>query len=86
MKLKKEFITYNTDGKQIMVSADTSVFSGLVRSNETAAYIIDCLKEETDAEGIIDKMLKEYDAPRDIIARDVRRVIGKLQSIGALDE
>ena len=86
MKLKKEFITYNTDGKQIMVSADTSIFSGLVRSNETAAYIIDCLKEETDAETIIDQMLKEYDAPREVISGDVYMVIEKLNSIGALDE
>ena len=86
MKLKKEFITYNTDGKQIMVSADTSVFSGLVRSNETAAYIIDCLKEETDEKTIIRKMLEEYDASEDIIARDVHKVIEALKSIGALDE
>ena len=86
MKLKKEFITYNTDGKQIMVSADTSVFSGLVRSNETAAYIIDCLKEETDEKTIIRKMLEEYDASEDIIARDVHKVIEALKGIGALDE
>ena len=86
MKLKKEFITYNTDGKQIMVSADTSVFSGLVRSNETAAYIIDCLKEETDEKTMIRKMLEEYDASEDIIARDVHKVIEALKGIGALDE
>ena len=85
MKLKKEFVTYDTDGKQIMVSVDTKRFSGMVKSNETAAFIINCLKEETDADSIVEKMLQEYDAPREVIASDVQKVIDKLQEIGALD-
>ena len=85
MKLKKEFVTYDTDGKQIMVSVDTKRFSGMVKSNETAAFIINCLKEETDADSIVEKMLQEYDAPREVIANDVQKVIDKLQEIGALD-
>lgn len=85
MKLKKEFVTYDTDGKQIMVSVDTKRFSGMVKSNETAAFIINCLKEETDADSIVEKMLQEYDAPREVIAKDVQKVIDKLQEIGALD-
>ncbi|MBQ3461104.1 MAG: PqqD family protein [Solobacterium sp.] len=85
MKLKKEFVTYDTDGKQIMVSVDTKRFSGMVKSNETAAFIINCLKEETDADSIVEKMLQEYDAPREVIAKDVQKVIVKLQEIGALD-
>lgn len=86
MKLKKEFITYNTDDKQYMVSTDTKLFSGLVKSNQTAAFIIDCLKEETDTDQIVEKMLSVYDAPSDVIAKDVRKVIDKLKSVGALDE
>ena len=85
MKLKKEFVTYDTDGKQIMVSVDTKRFSGMVKSNETATFIINCLKEETDADSIVEKMLQEYDAPREVIAKDVQKVIDKLQEIGALD-
>lgn len=85
MKLKKEFVTYDTDGKQIMVSVDTKRFSGMVKSNETAAFIINCLKEETDADSIVEKMLQEYDAPREAIAKDVQKVIDTLKEIGALD-
>ncbi len=85
MKLKKEFVTYDTDGKQIMVSVDTKRFSGMVKSNETAAFIINCLKEETDADSIVEKMLQEYDAPREVIAKDVQKVIDTLKEIGALD-
>ena len=48
MKLKNGFITHETDGEQIMVSAGSTKFSGLVRSNRTAAFIVDCLKSETN--------------------------------------
>ena len=45
MKLKAGFITYMSDNEQIMVSAEGG-FSGMVRSNRTAAAIIDLLAEE----------------------------------------
>ena len=53
MKLKDGFITHETDGEQIMVSAGNVKFSGLVRSNRTAAFIVDCLKSETSETEII---------------------------------
>jgi len=33
-----------------------------------------------------DVMAKKYDAPRDILAKDVEGILDKLRSIGALDE
>lgn len=71
MKLKDGFITHVMDGEQIMLGVGAADFHGLVRSNETAAFIVDCLKEDTTEEGIVDRMLAVYDAPRDVIARDV---------------
>ena len=85
MKLKKEFITYDMDDKQIMVSTDTKLFSGMIRSNATGAYIIECLKNETTKEEIVEKMLKQFDADKEVISKDVQKVIDKLSSIGALD-
>ena len=85
MKLKSGFITYMSDSEQIMVSAEGG-FSGMVRSNRTAAAIIDLLKEETTREGIIEKMKQIYDAPEGAIERDVDKIIESLRSIGAIDE
>ncbi len=85
MRLKKEFITHESDGEQILVSSDTAAFSGLARSNSTAAFIINCLKKDTTVEEITERMAKEYDAPKDVIARDVARIIEQLKSIGALN-
>ena len=86
MKLKDGFITHETDGEQIMVGASNTGFSGLVRSNRTAAFIIDCLKEETTPESIADQMEELYDAPREVMEQDIRRVLESLREIGALDE
>lgn len=86
MKLKDGFITHATDGEHITVSAGGSKFNGLIRSNKTAGFIVECLKEDTTEEAIIKKMLEKYDAPREVIASDVAAILANLRKIGALDE
>ena len=85
MKLKDGFITYETNGEQMMVAAGHVGFHGMVRGNRTAAFIIDCLKTETTQEAIVDKMADTFDAPKEMIAEDVARILAKLRTIGALD-
>ena len=84
MKLKDTFITYNAAGEHTMVA--TEGFSGIVRSNKTAAFIIEALKTHTTEEQIVNDMEASYDAPREVIAKDVAAVIGKLRSIGAIED
>lgn len=86
MKLKEGFVTHEMDGEQIMVATGEARFSGLVRSNATAAYIVDCLKQETTRDQIVAAMLERYDADAARIGADVDKVIASLRSIGALDE
>ena len=85
MKLKDNFITNETDGEQIMVAAGGS-FAGMVRSNATAAFIVDCLKTDTTEKDILDKMLAKYDGDKNVMADDIKTIIGKLRKIGAIDE
>lgn len=88
MKLKDGFVTYVTDGEQIMVAVGSAAdaFHGLVRSNRTAAYIIECLKKDTTPEHIVDSMLSMFDVPRNVIMKDTTQIIDQLRSIGAIDE
>ena len=88
MKLHNGFITYSTGGEQIMVAAGgaSEVFHGMVRSNETAAFIIDTLKTEISREALLEKLCDRYEAPADLIDRDLERVLNSLRKIGALDE
>ena len=74
------------DGSQVMVSTDKDVFSGIVTSNKTAAFIVGCLKKETTPEAIKQAMFDKYDAPMEVISNDVDDVISKLRSIGVIEE
>ena len=85
MKLKDTYITHDNDGEQILLDTSSS-FAGLIRSNKTAAFIVECLKEETTQEKIVEAMFEKYDAPKDVLAKDVSDVIEKLRKVGALDE
>jgi len=71
-------------GEHILLSSD-GTFSGMVRSNQTAAYIVDCLNKETTEAEIIAQLMAKYDAPEAIIAEDVRKILDILRGIGALD-
>ena len=88
MKLRDGFITYTADGEQFMVAAGSAAahFQGMVRSNRTAACIVDCLMAETTEEEVVDKMAARFDAPREVIARDVAHILAQLRRIGALHE
>ena len=85
MKLKDTYITHDSDGEQILLDTSSS-FAGLIRNNKTAAFIVECLKEETTQEKIVEAMFEKYDAPKAVLAKDVSEVIGKLRKVGALDE
>jgi hypothetical protein len=86
MKLNENFLTQEIDDTQVMVATGEATFAGLVRSNATAAFIVDCLKADTTKEAIVEAMLAKYDAAKDVIEADVDKILNKLRSIGALDE
>ena len=85
MKLKDTYITHDSDGEQILLDTSSS-FAGLIRNNKTAAFIVECLKEDFTEENIVEAMFEKYDAPKDVLAKDVSEVIGKLRKVGALDD
>lgn len=85
MKLKDTFITHMSNGEQILVDV-SGQFSGLIRNNDSAAYIVDCLKSDITVDEIVNKMNEEYDAPKDVLEKSVNDVITKLKSAGAIDE
>ena len=86
MKLKPDYLTQEIDDVQFLVPVGAGGFNGLIRSNKTAAFIVNCLKKETTKEQIVDAMCEKYDAPRAEIAADVEEILDTLRSIGALEE
>ena len=86
MKLKDNFIVHDTGGQTVMVSTGSDGFNGLIRANKTAAFILECLKEETTEEAVATKISEKYGVSRDIASSDVKKIVGRLREIGAIGD
>lgn len=86
MRLKKEFISQNFGEESLLVPTGAAEFSGLVKGNRTLGVILEYLKQETSEDEIVVSLKERFDAPEDVLRRDVRRVLSELGNIGALDE
>lgn len=86
MKLKNNFITHELGDDQIMIATGNTDFNGMVKSNKTAAFIINCLKEDTTKEEIISRMMNKYDADKKIIEADVDKILNVLYEIDAVEK
>ena len=86
MKINKDFILYDAGDETMLVPGGRAKFSGVVKGNDTLGAILRLLSEETTEQEVIRAMCDEYDAPEEIIARDVRSAIAALREIGALHD
>ena len=86
MKLNDGFITYESDDQHILVATGGQQFAGLVRSNESAAYIIELFKTDTSREDAVKALMDHYDIDETTAAAGVDKVLDQLRRIGALDE
>lgn len=86
MRLKYEFETMELMDQiiAIPVGDSTEDYHEAIKLNGTAAFIFDLLKEETTVEAIVDRMEKEYDAPRETIEKDVRNNIAQFEKKGLI--
>jgi len=60
-------------------------FKGMIKLNETAAFLATLLKQEQSEEGLVEALLREYDVEREVAARNVRYVIEQLSLIGLIE-
>ncbi len=86
MKLNPEFFIQDIEDAQFVVPSGAEAFHGILRNNKTAAFIVNCLQEETTEEKIVDAMCQKYDAPREVITADVKEILDTLRRIHALVE
>ena len=78
-KIDQDFIT-------VFTSDSASEFHGLMRSNRTTEFILDCLMEETDESRILEKMMEQYDGDPKEMEEDITMVLAILRKADALLE
>ena len=88
MKLKEGFILHTVGDEHMVVATGEAgkLFNGLVRNNGTANFIFEQLLQETTEEQIVDAMYEKYDASREQMTADVKRVVNQIREAGFLDE
>ena len=86
MKLKSDFISHDVDDARYLVPTGGKEYEGLARGNKTAAFILDLLQTETTEAEIVDAMCARYNAPRELIAADVARILATLREMSAIEE
>lgn len=87
MKLDPRFLVHETKGEHYIISSSGTKFSGIIKNNETAAFIVDCLKDDISEKNIVDRIMSEYaGVERTTVEEDVSEIINILRDIGAIIE
>ena len=87
MQIKRDFTIQKVGGTWIAVPVgETSKhFHGMVRLNETGAFLWEKMAErDCSEEELVKALLGEYDVTEEIAARDVHRVVELLRENGIL--
>ncbi len=86
MRLKCDFevMELNEEKIAVPVGDNASIFQGVIKLNETAAFILNLLKQETSEEAIVGALLSEYDADKETIEKDVKKYITKFTDMGLI--
>ena len=88
MKLSDEFLLTPMGEEYVLVPVGRAAdrFYGVLKLNETAAFIVQRLQSETTPDKIVDAMAAEYKGTREQFAEDVEAILAQLHSIDALCE
>ena len=88
MKIKNGFVLEEVGGSYLAVAvgARAKEFSGLVRLNETGAFLWERLAErDVSREELLSAMLSEFDVPSEVALNDIIAFENKLRESGILD-
>lgn len=87
MKLIEGFVVSKVGDDYIGVATGkaSKSFSGMIKSNSSAAFLLEKLQKDITADELVAAMLEEYDVDEDIARRDVDLFVEKLKNAGVLE-
>ncbi len=87
MKLKYNFIINQVAGQYVAVPAGMAGdFNGMIKLNDTGAFIFGLLKEDITLEAVIEKTAKEYNCDIEEAKKSVENIIGQCKQAGLLED
>ncbi len=87
MKIKNGFVVRELAGEYVVVALGeaSKIFNGIIKLNDSGLSIWNLLSEGCEREGAIEAMLREYDAPREVIEADFDRFVEILKGANILE-
>lgn len=87
MKIKDGYMLHEVAGTKVVVpvGARTVDFNGIITLNETACFLWNLLADGADENSLLEALLKEYDVPKDVAAKDIAAFINKLKEADILE-
>lgn len=86
MKLKGIYEEEMIGDENVMVSLDNKVLNGIIRTNETATFILSVLKNETSLEDVISKVSTKYNVDYLTSKTAVSKIISQLYEFNLIEE
>lgn len=79
MRLKYTFEMMELDDSIIAIPLGTGAteFRGVIKLNDTAAFMLNLLKNEITEEQLVKAVAKEYDMPCDFLVDDVKQYLNE---------
>ena len=73
MKIKDGFILRKIAGEDIVVPIGNNIadFNGIINLNESAAFLLRLLKEDTSTKNLVESLKKEYKIDEELAKNDV---------------
>ena len=86
MILRNEIIVSFLGDEYVAVAAEEASehFHGMIKLNETGAFITECLKKETTAEAVAEALCEKYDVSREKALGDVMKLVEAYKKAGLL--
>lgn len=85
MKLKDIFVKETLNGETIFVSIDNDTFNGLLRTNQTAAFIIQCLQTSISEEELVVTFANHYKVNFTQSQDYISKIVMQLQEMNLLE-
>lgn len=84
MKLKDVIIS-EANGEYVAVNIGGE-FNGMLKLNDTAAFIAETLQEERSFDEVVAKLREEYEIDEETVVKSVESVVEKLRQVGFIEE
>lgn len=88
MKIKDGYILKKVAGENIVIATGEAriSFNGIITFNEVGAEVFTRLDGTKTISQIVDEIASIYNAPKDIIEKDINNLIEKMKNHGLIEE